>query len=120
MKSFRGGRISKAVRCTSKYEIKIFPQRKPSFFWLTPLRGSVGENHSNSQGSLRQPLLPAEVVCGYIGVLPDLPESKTFCYFVKHKLVTKLLKKRYERYPDGQGEMCPLMKVRVLEWVDIF
>jgi hypothetical protein len=34
--------------------------------------------------------------------------------------VTQLLKERYERYPDGQGEMCPLMKARVLEWVNIF
>jgi hypothetical protein len=52
-------------------------------------------------------------------VLPDLPGRDTFYYYVKQERAAELLKERYERYPDGQGEMCPLMKLRVLEWVDI-
>jgi hypothetical protein len=48
-------------------------------FRITPIR--VDGDRSNPQGKLREPQLAAEITCGYIGVLPDLPGPSIFCYY---------------------------------------
>lgn len=102
---------------TSREEARTFPAHFDNRFRISPIRQHVG-NQDEPLGKVRGSLLSAKIICGFLG-LPELPDSKAFCYCVKKKWVTDLLKKRY-KLCKGAGEMSPLMKTRVLPWVEIF
>lgn len=108
--------IKGATHTTSK-ELSTFPSQNKNFFRLTPIRAYIGYEEKPKGGS-RGPLLPAGVLCDYLG-LPKLPGSDTFCYCVKKEWVTGLLRERYKRFPHG-GEMNLSMRAAALEWVEIF
>jgi len=80
-------------------EHHTFPSHYNNFFRLTPIRAYIGYE-AKPKGGSKCPLLPAEVLCDYLG-LPKLPGSDTFCYCVKKGWVTELLKQRYKRFPHG-------------------
>lgn len=100
-----------------KKEHTTYPGHHDNNFRISPLRQFVG-TQDEPQGKVRGSLLSAEIICGFLG-LPELPESKAFCYCVKKQWVTDLLKKHYKKC-KGAGEMNLLMKARVLQWVEIF
>jgi hypothetical protein len=102
---------------TPKKEYLTYPGHHDNNFRISPIRGYLGSKEE-PQGKVRGSLLPAKIICGFLG-LPELPKSKAFCYCVKKKWVTDLLKKRYDKC-KGSEEMSPLMKARVLQWVEIF
>jgi hypothetical protein len=102
---------------TTRKEHTTFPGHWDNNFRISPIRQFVG-TQDEPQGKVRNPLLPAKIVCGFLG-LPELPDSKAFCYCVKKKWVTDYLKKRYKEC-KGAGEISPLMKANVLQWVEIF
>lgn len=102
---------------TTSKELSTFPSQNKNFFRLTPIRAYIGYEEKPKGGS-RGPLLPAGVLCDYLG-LPKLPGSEIFCYCVKKEWVTELLRQRYKRFPNG-GEMNLLMRAAALEWVEIF
>lgn len=86
---------------------------------LSPIRTRVG-TANDPQGMVKNPSLPADILCGGFFDLPGLGTS-TFCYYVVKKAwVTRLLKERYGRFPQGKEETCLLKKASMLEWVDIF
>jgi hypothetical protein len=85
---------------------------------LTPIRTAVG-TPGHPEGLFDDPPIPGEILGRFICV-PDLPYTDTFCYFAKKPWVADLLKDLYRRFPDRQEEICPLMKARVLELIDIF
>lgn len=102
---------------TSRKEHSTFPGHHDNNFLISPIRQYVG-NQDEPLGKVGGSLLSAKIICGFLG-LPELPDSKAFCYCVKKKWVTDLLKKRY-KLCKGAGEMSPLMNARVLPWVEIF
>ena len=102
---------------TSRKEHTTYPGHHDNNFRISPIRERVG-NQDEPQGKVRGSLLSAKIICGFLG-LPELPDSKAFCYCVNKKWVTDLLKKRYKEC-KGAEEMSPLMKARVLQWVEIF
>lgn len=98
---------------------KTFPNDNPAHHYrLTPIRTRVG-NAENPQGMVKSPSLPPDILCGGFLNLSGL-ETWTFCYYVKRAWVTRLLKERYGRFPQGKEETCLLKKASMLEWVDIF
>jgi hypothetical protein len=109
--------IKGRLHFTTIKEHTTFPGHYDTNFRISPIRQFVG-TQDEPQGKVRGSLLPAKIVCGFLG-LPELPDSKAFCYCVKKKWVTDYLKKRYKEC-KGAGEMNPLMKARVLQWVEIF
>lgn len=63
--------------------------------------------------------ISTEALRGFVW-LPQLPGSDTFCYVVKKAWAIRALEERCKEFPHGEVKMCSLMKVRILEWVDIF
>lgn len=102
---------------TASRDVRTLPSKGKNFFRLTPIRTHVG-NEDRPKGKSRYPLLPAEVLCDYLG-LPTLPGSNTFCYCVKKEWVTELLKQPYKRSRRG-GLMNLSMRAAALEYVEIF
>jgi hypothetical protein len=98
---------------------KTFPNDNLAHHYrLSPIRTRVGAAN-DPQGKVKNPSLPAEILCGGFLDLPGLG-TETFCYYVKKAFVTRLLKERYALFPQGKEETCLLKKASMLEWVDIF
>lgn len=110
-------RDSKRQTYTASKDLQTFPSKDEDFFRLTPIRAYIGDE-KKPKGRSKGPLLPAEIICGYLG-LPKLPGSDTFCYCVRKGWVTELLRQRYSRFPQG-GLMSLSMRAAALEYVEIF